>query len=159
MSDKPLAQAWSVNHGVTMDLLRALDEEALEARYSPRTRTARSQFQHLQYVRVRNLEKRGAAFQGSVRDFPKGAEPTKRELVRGLEASGRALEALMAHCDETGKVKSWGGRPPANYLAYFVAHEAHHRALILVCLRFAGVRLSSDIKMGALWGPWGKARK
>ena len=87
--------------------------------------------------------------------FPRGAQPTRNELVAALDASRSLVAGLLATSIESGKVKSWKGTP-TSYLSYFVAHEAHHRGLVLVTLRLAGIKVDKDLTYG-LWGAWGKA--
>ena len=76
-------------------------------------------------------------------------------LSAALTASGEAMLELFAQVDATGKVKSWSGSPPATYLAYHVAHEAHHRALATVAIRVGGHKVPKDALMGQ-WYTWRK---
>ena len=122
----------------------------------PRTRTVAAQFKHVNWVRVRNLQERGKEFLGDNEQFEKDAEPSKAELIDALERSGAALAELLEAITERGKVKSWAG-PPESYLGYLIAHEAHHRALAIVALRFGGHKLPQTVTYG-LWGSWRKKR-
>jgi uncharacterized damage-inducible protein DinB len=63
------------------------------------------------------------------------------------------VEALLRDAIASGRVAGWRG-PPATFLAYLVAHEAHHRGLAIVALRAAGHRLPTEVVYG-LWD-WGK---
>jgi len=152
MSASDLERAWRINAQQTLTILDAVPPEALQDAYSERTRTVGAQLQHLYYVRVRNLEQRGPEFLGSLKQFPKGHVATKRELRSALKKSGEAMAKLMRQVDESQSVKSWAG-PPSTYLSYFVAHEEHHRALAIVCLRFGGHKLPQEITQG-LWYEW-----
>ncbi|MEM1449481.1 MAG: DinB family protein [Planctomycetota bacterium] len=152
-----LALVWRTSADLTLRTLRELSADQLTSRYSPRTRTAVSQFAHIHYVRVKNLESRGGPdMVGDLVPFERGAEPSKRDLERALVGSGRAMERLVAAVEEAGKVKSWGGRPPETWVAYHVAHEAHHRALALVSLRLSGHKVPEPLKYG-LWDAWRKS--
>jgi len=151
-----LASAWRAAHQVTLDFFAAIPAAALADRYSPRTRTVAAQFIHIHYVRVKNLEKRGKEFLDDLAPFTKDDEPTKAELLAALKTSGAALGRLFDQIDGAGEVKSWSGAPPSSFLAYHVAHEAHHRALASVALRSGGHRLSSDASYG-IWYTWRKA--
>lgn len=147
-----LAAAWRVCHGITLAFLDEIPEAALTARYSPKTRTVASQFAHIHYVRVRNLETRGKPFLGDLESFPRGAEPAKRELAKALKGSGAALTKLLDECEEKGAVKSWSG-PPSTYLGYLVAHETYHRALAVVAMRLSGHKLTPSLTQ-ELWYDW-----
>ncbi len=151
-----IVRAWRSNCRATMTLLDALPAAFLKDQYSPRTRTVAAQFAHIHYVRHRNLEFRGGpAFVGKVRPFEKGAQPKKRELQTALKASAKAMEKLIEHFEEQGKIKSWRGSL-AQYLGYHAAHEAHHRGLAIVSVRLSGHKLPKEAIYG-LWDLWRKA--
>ena len=155
MAESDLTRAWRTNARITLELLEAIPEEGLEARYSPRTRTVAAQFAHLHYVRVRNLDERGPReSKGKVAAFENRAQPTHRQLVRALQASGRAMTGLFESFAREGKVKSWG-EPPESYLGYHCAHEAHHRGLVIVSLRLSGIKLANELRY-SLWSRWRK---
>ncbi|NUN53694.1 MAG: DinB family protein, partial [Planctomycetaceae bacterium] len=133
----------------------ALDDAALEARYAPRTRSVAAQFAHMHSVRTYHLEAFGKRPIGSLASFPRGAEPARKEIRAALAASAEALAGALAEAAAKGKVPSWKGTP-ASWLAYFCAHEAHHRGLALAALRVAGVKVPKEVVYG-LWEGWGKA--
>ena len=148
--DHELAEAWRMSNDKNLALLDAIPDGALADRYSPKTRTVAAQFAHMHNVRVSHLERRGPEFLGDLSGFPRGAQPSKRELRTALVASEHAIAQLLEKCGRTGKVKNWGGGPPATYLGYFIAHEAHHRGLAIVALRLSGTKLPKD----TLYGLW-----
>ena len=151
----PLAEAWRSAHAITMMLLDGMPDTALENRLSPRTRTVASQFAHIHNVRVMHLVKRGNKDLGAIDTFPRGAEPTRAQLERALAASHGELLVMLEQFEAAGKVKSWKG-PPESFYGYLVAHEAHHRGLIMASLRISGTKLGKDVSYG-LWGAWNKA--
>jgi uncharacterized damage-inducible protein DinB len=150
-----LVTAWHMSHAANLHVLEALPEECLEDRYSPRTRTVAGQFAHMHDVRLRWLGHVAPALVGKLEPFTRDAKPDKRRLVRALRASAAALAEYLESCAVAGKVKGWRG-PPASFLAYLVAHEAHHRGLAMVAMRIAGHRPGQDLVYGQ-WD-WGKAR-
>ena len=152
-----LTRAWRTNCQVTLELLEAIPREGLEASYSPRTRTVAAQFAHIHYVRVKNLDERGPKEgKGKIAAFERNAQPTKPQLVKALKASGKAMEKLFEAFAKEGKVKSFA-EAPESYLGYHCAHEAHHRGLVLVSLRMAGVKLPDELKY-SLWYRWRKPK-
>lgn len=151
-----LTATWKIADQITQRFLRGIPAKALDAQYAPRTRTVAAQFAHIHYLRVKNLETRGGPeFVGSLECFPRGAQPKKTELEKALKASGLAMGRLVEKFETEGKVKSFSRSTPTAYLAYHVAHEAHHRALAIVALRVAGHKLPAEVKYD-LWYAWRK---
>ena len=82
----------------------------------------------------------------------------RRELVPALQRSSRGiLRLLTLGCDRGGRIPrastyTWRNLPldVGHVLAYFVAHEAHHRGQIVLAARALGYRLPSAVT-GGLW--------
>ena len=82
----------------------------------------------------------------------------RRTLVSALAKSSRGIASLLAlGCDRGGSIPpastyTWRNLPldVGHVLAYFVAHEAHHRGQIVMTARALGQRLPSEVTNG-LW--------
>jgi uncharacterized damage-inducible protein DinB len=147
-----LVAALRASHRVTLGLLDALPDAALGGAYAKRTRTVLQQFSHVHNVRVYHLEARGKGRTDACTSFPRGAEPPRKEVRAALVASAAAIEEMLRATVAKGKVPSWKG-PPATWVGYFVAHEAHHRGLALAACRVAGVKIPQEVVYG-LWSAW-----
>jgi uncharacterized damage-inducible protein DinB len=132
-----LADAWHLNNRVNLMLLEQLDEEQLAVTANPRARNVADQFAHLHNVRIQWLEPRTPALAKSLTKIGKGSA-TKAVLKDALEASAAALGGLFAEGETTGKVRIYHKRGPIAFLSYALAHEAHHRAQIMLHLKYAG---------------------
>ena len=151
--ESDLVQTWRMSCEANRFLLENIPDPALGASYAPRTRSVARQFAHLHDVRLRWLSAAAPALAKGLEPLPKQGELSKKVLLSALVASREAMASLLEQSAASGKVKSWNG-PPATFLGYVVAHEAHHRALAIVALRAAGFKLPEEVVYG-LWD-WGK---
>ncbi len=87
---------------------------------------------------------------------------TRSQLVRALERSGRGIARLLTlGLEHEGQIPptpayAWRNLPldVGHVLAYFVAHEGHHRGQIVLVVRQLGHRLPALVTNG-LW-QWNK---
>jgi len=144
----PLADTWHLNNRVNLRLLDALTDEQLAAVILPRGKAVTSYFVHLHMARFYWLERRALALAKTFQKIPGGT--TDREtLRRALVASGQAMGELFAEAERTGSIKGTK-LGPLGFLAYALAHEAHHRGQILLHLKVA--KLPLDRATGySLW--------
>lgn len=150
-----LVEAWRMANEVNLYLVERIPAESLEDRYAPRTRTVAAQFAHMHNVRLRWLKHAAPKLVGEAKSFPRGARPGKKELRRALQASEESVARFLEECEASGKVRQWNG-PPATFLGYLIAHEAHHRGLAMAALRLGGHKPPDEVVYGQ-WD-WGKKR-
>lgn len=74
-------------------------------------------------------------------------EAAREEILEGLIASSRAMEALLAKREGSAGKSRWSA---PLFFGYAVAHEAHHRSQIEIALRLAG-RGPDDAALLGLW--------
>ncbi len=85
------------------------------------------------------------------------AAVTLDQARKALAKSAPALQALVrAALGSGGKIRNF---PPdaATFVAYLVAHDAHHRGQICMLCRQLGHRLPNDVTVG-MW-EWNKRRQ
>jgi len=147
--ESALGAAWQRNTDANLFLLDHLNEKSLANRYSPRTRTVAAQLAHMHNVRLYHLNKRGPEFMGKLQTFDRGAQPSRPLLIAALTGSAKMMGAFIEACERTGLVRGWNG-PTATFVSYLIAHEAHHRALVVVSMRLSGEKLPKE----AIYNIW-----
>jgi uncharacterized damage-inducible protein DinB len=154
-----ILDAWRTSNRVTTYLIEQLTPGVLAAPIpgAPR-RTIRMIAGHLHNSRRAWIKTLGHALKIPV---PAGVDRHKvsqRDLVAALQRSSKGMLALLtAGCDRGGAIPPastyvWRNLPldVGHVLAYFVAHEAHHRGQIVMAARATGHRLPVDVTNG-LW--------
>jgi uncharacterized damage-inducible protein DinB len=158
-SDVSLLAAWQTNNRVTVYLVERLPTELWRAPLpgAPR-RTVGMMAAHLHNSRCRWIRTLGGEL-GVVE--PKRVEirrVTRRQLIPAFRRSGEGILALLRiGCERGGTIPpsalyTWRNLPldVGHVLTYFVAHEAHHRAQIVMAARALGTRLPKEVTEG-LW--------
>jgi uncharacterized damage-inducible protein DinB len=147
-----LIEAWQTNHRVTLKLLKALSDDALQATLSTRGgRDVARQLAHVHEVRTSWAETTSKTNRDAkLSHFAKGESPAKKELQVALDASADGIETTIRESwSRGGKVTSFK-RGLIPLISYLIAHESHHRGSILLTLKQTGHKLSDDLK----WGLW-----
>jgi uncharacterized damage-inducible protein DinB len=151
--------AWRTNNRVTVDLVAQLPDALwrLPVPGAPR-RTVRMLAGHFHNSRSGWIRTLGSPHGIRVPPRVDLYRVTRRQLVSALAQSGRGMEALLelgiAAGGEVPATKAYVWRNLAldvgHVLAYFVAHEGHHRGQIVMLARQLGHRLPRQVTDG-LW--------
>lgn len=141
-------EAWFVSHRINLQLLAAIGDENLGVSYAPRARNVRRIFVHLHNTRLNWL---GAV----LKNPPELARLKTRDahdvaaLSAALDASANAVGEMLRKIVKRESVRGFD-RSPATFLAFMIAHEAHHRGQAILALRQAGKALPRHV-LADLW--------
>lgn len=150
--EEQLIESWRIHNRVNLYLLAAIPSEALGSVSSLKGRTVFQLFAHMHNVRLMWLQ---ASAPELMEDLEKvdGTDGTHDRLKIALEASSRAIEALLRKAfAEGGRVKNFKPHA-AGFLGYLMSHEAHHRGQMTMILKALGQPLDNKTDYG-MW-EWG----
>jgi uncharacterized damage-inducible protein DinB len=151
--------AWRTSNQVTVYLVGHLPTAVWGASVpgAPR-KTVRMLAGHLHNSRCMWIKTLGRPHGISVPPAVNRRKVSRRQLIAALNRSSRGIEALLRlGCRRGGEVPAspayvWRNLPldVGHVLAYFVAHEGHHRGQIVLVARQVGSRLPAEVIAG-LW--------
>lgn len=138
MTDE-LLEAWRINNRVTLFLIEHVSDEGMACTLSKRGgRNVARQLAHLHNNRIWHLQRRAKRLAEGAHLFATHDEPDRATLRETLEDSARRIERLIAGVQEGQRGVRAFKRGLVPYVAYFIAHESHHRGSILLTLKQCG---------------------
>jgi uncharacterized damage-inducible protein DinB len=154
-----ILNTWRTSNRLTVFLVEHMPLELWESTIpgAPR-RTIRMIAGHLHNARCRWIKSLGAELGVAVPRSVDRRRVGRRALASALGRSSRGILNLLAlGCDRGGRIPpastyTWRNLPldVGHVLAYFVAHEAHHRGQVVLVGRALGHRLPAEVTDG-LW--------
>lgn len=147
-----VVQTWEIHDRINRYLLEAIAPEDLAKALSPKHRSVYQLFAHMHNVRLMWLKASAPELMKGLEKL-EGETGSKADLAKALEASGKAIAALLKKgLAEGGKIKNFKPHAVA-FLGYLISHESHHRGQIGWTLKSAGRPLDKKVMYG-MW-EWG----
>lgn len=146
-----ILEAWRINNRVNLRLIENISDEGMRCTLSRRGgRNVVRQFAHLHNNRIWHLERRAKKLANGAHLFDTYDEPSRRALASALRDSTERIEELICLSSEGASGVRTFKRGLVPYVAYFIAHESHHRGNILLTLKQCGHGLDKKTQY-AIW--------
>jgi len=146
-----ILEAWWTNHRIHLLLIDHISEEGMRSTLSKRGgRNVVRQLAHVHNNRVWQLEARARDLAEGLPKFETRDEPDKETLRQALLASAERIATFFEECLEGAPKRRGFKKGVITHLAYFIAHESHHRGNILLTLKQCGHPLPKEIAY-AIW--------
>jgi uncharacterized damage-inducible protein DinB len=146
-----LLEAWRTNNRINLLLIDRIGDEGMKCTLSVRGgRNVARQFAHLHNVRLWHLEKRARDLSAGLTEFETREEPDRRTLKRCLVQSGERIERFLEEAFHGAPKRRPSKKGVVSTLAYFIAHESHHRGNILLTLKQSGRPVAAEVRY-AIW--------
>ena len=146
-----VVEAWRVNNRINLLLVDRISDEGMGCTLSRRGgRNVVRQLAHIHNNRIWHLQRRAKRLAEGATLFETYDEPDRKTLTAALRDSGDKIEQLFRLAGEGAPGVRTFKRGIAPYLAYFVAHESHHRGNILLTLKQSGHAVDKNTAY-AIW--------
>ena len=158
MADRPLLEdlldSWNRNNIITVNLLRAVPDDAIDVRPMEGSPSIAQLFMHMHYVRLVFVAEDAPEIAVDVPTGEWTAEHDRDRLARMLNESATAVRDAVKGRLESGRAMDLHYDHPILMLQHLIWHEGYHQGQIKLTLKMAG-RPFADEKIGRLtWGVW-----
>ncbi|HKT78572.1 MAG TPA: DinB family protein [Vicinamibacterales bacterium] len=148
-----MLDSWDRNNAIVVNLLRALPEEALQAKPMADSPSIAELFAHMHYVRLVFVQEDAPEFAIAVPD-EWTPEPDRNRFAQMLNESARVVRAAVEGRVKAGKPMDRRYDHPILFLQHMIWHEGYHHGQIKLALKLTG-RPMSDKQAGPItWALW-----
>jgi uncharacterized damage-inducible protein DinB len=149
--ERQILESWRAHNRIMMFVIEHIPDDAMKSTLSTRRgRDIARQLAHLHMVRIWHLEATNRKLSKGLKRFEKGKSPDKKSLLAAFKESGKAIEQYLHYRIENDGATGNFKHMAIPILAYFIAHETHHRGSIVLTMKQSGFKLPDALK----WGIW-----
>jgi uncharacterized damage-inducible protein DinB len=149
-----LLDSWDRNNAITINLLRAVPEDAMDLKVTGTSPSIGQLFTHMHYCRAVFVEEDAPEFAGPVTGGEWTVERDREKLVRMLNESARSVREAVKGRLASGRAMDRHYDHPILMLQHLIWHEGYHHGQIKLALKLAG-RGFDDEEIGVLtWDVW-----
>lgn len=149
-----LLDSWDRNHTITVNLLRAIPEEAMDFTPMDGSPSIARLFTHMAYVRLIFVHEDAPEFAKEKPSWT--AERDRERLARLLHDSAQAVRDAVKDRIETGRAMLRHYDHPILMFQHLIWHEGYHHGQIKLTMKMAGQPLADDAIGPLTWAVWMK---
>lgn len=151
---EPLLDSWDRNNTITINLLRAVPDGAMDLRPAEGSPSIAQLFNHMHYVRAVFVLEDAPEFATKLPHEEWIADHDRDRLARLLNNSAKAVRDAVRGRLESGGEMNLHYDHPILMLQHLIWHEGYHHGQIKLALKMAG-RAFGDEAIGPLtWDVW-----
>ena len=150
-----LLDSWDRNNTITINLLRAIPQDAMAVRPADNSPSIAQLFMHLHYVRLVFVEEDAPMFaraSSSIGEWT--AEPDRDRLIAMLHDSAKAVRDAVTYRLHTHTAMELHYDHPLLMFQHLIWHEGYHHGQIKLTLKLAGRPLDDRTLGRQTWGIW-----
>ncbi len=146
-----ILEAWRINNRVTLRMIQHISDAGMLCTLSKRGgRNVVRQLAHLHNNRIWHLRRRSKILAKGAHVFATYDEPDRGGLSTAFEDSSQRIEQFIRLANEGTPGIRTLKRGLVPHVAYFIAHESHHRGNIMLTLKQCGHPLDSKVRY-SIW--------
>ena len=149
-----LLDAWERNNTITINLLRAVPDDAMDLKPIDTSPSIAQLFAHMDYCRLIFVVEDAPEFAREMRNDKWKAERDRARLEWMFNDSAAAVRDAVKDRIETGRAMQRHYDHPLLLLQHMIWHEGYHQGQIKLTLKLAGRPLIDDDIGPRTWDIW-----
>jgi uncharacterized damage-inducible protein DinB len=149
-----LLDSWDRNNLILVNLLRAIPEDAMDARATPDGPSIAQMFAHVHYVRLVFVREDAPEFAAEMPKDEWAAEYDRERLAGMLNDSARIVRGAVKGRIESGRAMDRHYDHPILFLQHMIWHEGYHHGQIKLALKIAGRPIANKQAGPLTWRVW-----
>jgi len=149
-----LLDSWDRNNTITINLLRAVADDAMDLKPIDTSPSIAQLFAHMDYCRLIFVLEDAPEFARQMRNGKWKAERDRERLAWMFNDSAAAVRDAVKDRIETGREMQRHYDHPLLMLQHFIWHEGYHQGQIKLTLKLAGRPLLDDDIGLRTWDVW-----